>query len=72
MTQAEHEKFESGIHWDEFRIERGDEGGFILYSRDEWQACASADLTADAEGCLRVLGEPTGGVVPAEILEQIA
>ncbi len=69
-----YEKFESGVHWKKFRlfrIEKENGGGFLLYTRKEWETYDGADTTADAKGNIRFQTRPTGEQIPAAIRRRV-
>jgi len=46
-----------------------EEGGYALYTKDEWNTGTSADWEADRDGDVMFMGEYTGDRIPKSILE---
>jgi hypothetical protein len=47
----------------------GQEGGYILYSQDEWDRTAPSEMEADAQGNVSFRGRPTGEKLPRSVME---
>ena len=47
----------------------GCEGGYILYSPDEWQGESAADHEADSAGNITFQGQATGQILPQAAMD---